>query len=544
MDAAGGGGVFVSYRREDGSDTAGRIADRLTDAFGKKRVFIDVDAIGPGTDYVDALTRAVGSCDVLVAIIGRRWLTIKNKQGRRLDDPRDWVRVEVGTALARGVRVIPVLTGGAAMPTREKLPDDLAGLARLNALRIRHESFHPDATRLVTAIGLGTTAATPTPANGTAARARTAPARGGPAAAARKPVAAARKTAKVSRSDPGRAARLFDDAERIANAITTMSDKAQALGYVAAAVAAVDPGRATRLFDEVDRVANRLKKYERGWALRCVVEAMAAVDPDRAERIAYTVRDESRRKDMLGYVAMAVAATDPVRAEHLVPAITGWINVALVMKAMAAVDPDRAERIASTMTRSHDKDSALSGVAAAVAAIDPGRAERIANTIEDTADKASALSYVAAAMAAANPDRASQLFDQAESIARSAPYGKYGKGTGLRGVATAMATVNPDRAERIANSITYKPAKEEALHNLAAAVAATDPDNAERIAKTMKGGSEKAETMRDVATAIAVIDPDRAERIANSIANEYWPEAGKSVKAAALANIAKAIISA
>src|SRR6185437_9100205 len=138
MSAGGRGSVFVSYRREDGGDAAGRLADRLVDRLGAERVFMDVDAIEPGMDYVEAITRAVEACDVLVAVIGPSWLSAAGKHGRRLDDPHDWVRVEVGTALKRGVRVIPVLMGGAVMPGRDDLPDDLADLARRSALHIRH----------------------------------------------------------------------------------------------------------------------------------------------------------------------------------------------------------------------------------------------------------------------------------------------------------------------------------------------------------------------------------------------------------------------
>src|ERR1700761_4255959 len=119
MSVAGSGGVFVSYRREDGSDAAGRLAARLVGRLGAERVFIDVDAIEPGMDYVEALTSGVGACAVLVAVIGPGWLAAAGKRGRRLDDPDDWVRVEVRTALERGVRLIPVLVGDAPMPTRE-----------------------------------------------------------------------------------------------------------------------------------------------------------------------------------------------------------------------------------------------------------------------------------------------------------------------------------------------------------------------------------------------------------------------------------------
>jgi hypothetical protein len=89
---------------------------------------------------------------VLVAVIGLGWLSAAGKAGRRLDDPHDWVRVEVATAIARGVRVIPVLVRGAPMPDGRDLPEDLAGLARINALHVRHETFRDDAARLVTAV--------------------------------------------------------------------------------------------------------------------------------------------------------------------------------------------------------------------------------------------------------------------------------------------------------------------------------------------------------------------------------------------------------
>jgi hypothetical protein len=153
MTVAEGGGIFVSYRRQESRDFAGRLSDRLTDRFGKAQVFIDVDAIDPGVDFVEAITRAVAACNVLLAIIGPTWLTTTDKLGRRrLDDPDDIVRLEIEAALARDVQVIPILADGAVMPGRQDLPESLAGLARLNALLIRHESFHQGAERLVTAI--------------------------------------------------------------------------------------------------------------------------------------------------------------------------------------------------------------------------------------------------------------------------------------------------------------------------------------------------------------------------------------------------------
>jgi hypothetical protein len=148
-----GGRIFVSYRRQETSHLAGRLYDRLADRFGKSQVFIDVDAIATGVDFAKEIFRAVAACKVLLAIIGPTWLTVAGQRGRRrLDDPGDIVRLEVETALASGVPVIPILVEGAAMPTRQDLPESLAGLARRNALLIRHESFGHDAGRLVTAI--------------------------------------------------------------------------------------------------------------------------------------------------------------------------------------------------------------------------------------------------------------------------------------------------------------------------------------------------------------------------------------------------------
>jgi hypothetical protein len=116
-------------------------------------VFIDVASIEPGVDFAEVTTRAVGSCDVLLAVIGPGWLTAPDEAGqRRLDDPDDLVRLEVEAALARDVRVIPVLVEDATMPRRKDLPEDLATLARRNAFILRHETFRADAARLAGAI--------------------------------------------------------------------------------------------------------------------------------------------------------------------------------------------------------------------------------------------------------------------------------------------------------------------------------------------------------------------------------------------------------
>lgn len=148
-----GGGIFLSYRRQESGHVAGRLYDRLADRFGSERVFIDVDAINPGVDFVQAISRAVETCAVLLAVIGPHWLDATDDRGRRrLDDPDDVVRVEIEAALTRDVRVIPILVDSAIMPDRQELPEGLKSLVRHNALIVRHETFRSDAERLVAAI--------------------------------------------------------------------------------------------------------------------------------------------------------------------------------------------------------------------------------------------------------------------------------------------------------------------------------------------------------------------------------------------------------
>jgi hypothetical protein len=153
MSAAGSGRVFISYRRQESSGPAGRLYDRLAARFGDDRVFMDVDTIALGVDFAEVISQAVSSCEVLLAVIGPRWLAATDEDGRRrLDDPDDLVRLEIAAALERDIRVIPVLVEGAQMPRRQQLPEALVGLARRNALSVRHESFRADADRLLAEI--------------------------------------------------------------------------------------------------------------------------------------------------------------------------------------------------------------------------------------------------------------------------------------------------------------------------------------------------------------------------------------------------------
>ena len=143
--------IFISYRREDTIAYAGRLYDRLHSHFGRMyQVFMDLDTIPPGADFIETIQRTVGSCHVLIAVIGRQWLTAVDNQGRlRLHNPEDFVRQEIQAALDRNIRVIPILVGGARMPTSQDLPPELASFARRNAFSIHDDSFHQGMTRLI-----------------------------------------------------------------------------------------------------------------------------------------------------------------------------------------------------------------------------------------------------------------------------------------------------------------------------------------------------------------------------------------------------------
>jgi hypothetical protein len=122
-------GIFISYRRADSAGYAGRIFDRLRREFGDSEVFRDVDDIDGGTRFPEAIARQLEDCKVFVLVIGPSWINARDERGsRRLDDPTDWVRVELATALKRNICVIPVTVGGAALPAAADLPDDLKPL--------------------------------------------------------------------------------------------------------------------------------------------------------------------------------------------------------------------------------------------------------------------------------------------------------------------------------------------------------------------------------------------------------------------------------
>jgi hypothetical protein len=147
------GGIFISYRREDTAGAAGRLYDRLCDRFGEDFLFMDVGSIDSGVDFTESVLEAVSGCDVLVVLIGRDWLRITDaKRRRRIDNPDDWVRVEIETALQRDIPVIPVLVDGAVLPEANVLAPSLQPLCRRQALQLSHTGFQAGVAVLVEAI--------------------------------------------------------------------------------------------------------------------------------------------------------------------------------------------------------------------------------------------------------------------------------------------------------------------------------------------------------------------------------------------------------
>lgn len=145
--------IFISYRRDDSAGYAGRIYDRLASHFGEDNIFMDIDTMGPGVDFVEEIDRAVASCDVFIAVMGKQWIDIRDGEGnRRLDNPHDFVRLEVAAALDRGILVIPALVREANMPKPTDLPDGLTALTRRNAVQISDHNFHHDLTKLINSL--------------------------------------------------------------------------------------------------------------------------------------------------------------------------------------------------------------------------------------------------------------------------------------------------------------------------------------------------------------------------------------------------------
>jgi hypothetical protein len=448
-------GIFLSYRREDVTPYARLLQYLLGERIPDARVFMDLDSIEAGLDFAEVIREAVESCAVLVALIGQQWATLADEEGRRrLDDPDDFVRFEVKTALERDVRVVPVLVDGAKPLRREQLPVELHKLARLNAFELSSGRYQYDADRLVDLIQRVMSAAPGTvrqspPVSDSAARTV-------PRAHRVRPDGNVLAEAAKDGPEPvrgARAARLIADAERTAQSITDEYSKASALTSVARVLAAADPDRAARLVADAERTAQSITdEYSKALALTSVAKALAATDPDRAERIGRSITDKFSNVSALTSVARVVAAADPDRAARLVA---------------------DAERIARSITDKLSNVLALTSVARVLAAADPDRAARLvadadrtAQAITDKYRNILALCDVAETLAATHPDRAARLIADAERTAQSIT-DKGRKASALGEVAKALAAADPDRAERIARSISDEFSKAWALVQIA-----------------------------------------------------------------------------
>ena len=147
------GKVFINYRRDEAAGVAGRLYDLLSKEFDEQNVFMDVDSIQPGLDYIEQLDDQVANCGILLAVIGPRWVGATDATGqRRLDKPDDFVRVEIASALKRDIPVIPVLLDGARLPQESELPEDLKALTRRQAVELRHSHFAADSEVIVRSV--------------------------------------------------------------------------------------------------------------------------------------------------------------------------------------------------------------------------------------------------------------------------------------------------------------------------------------------------------------------------------------------------------
>jgi hypothetical protein len=154
------GNIFINYRRDDDAGFTQALYSRLEQAFPSGSLFMDVDNIAPGLDFVQVLNEEVARCDVVIAVIGKNWLAATDESGeRRLDNPEDFVRIEIEPALAQKKRVIPVLVNDAKMPRSTELPESMKAFARCNAVRLTHERFRADTQSLIKALGEALSAA-------------------------------------------------------------------------------------------------------------------------------------------------------------------------------------------------------------------------------------------------------------------------------------------------------------------------------------------------------------------------------------------------
>jgi hypothetical protein len=348
--------VVLNYRRDDTAGHAGRLYDALAEHFGREQVFMDIDAIEPGVDFTKVIDRAVASADAFISLIGRSWLTATDAQGRRrLDNAGDFVRLEIQTALARDVRLIPVLVQDVEMPLQDQLPAPLAGLAFRNAIEIRDSSWRYDVDRLIHTLEEIRWAKTGQPAR------ETPPERGermsATKAAEQSPPALVPPVASASPARPRRAPLIAAAATlglltlvalAVAVATLTRSDEPAGPPYAARVAAAISPVDAAlvSLAEELDGDGSDLaaateRTSRLGRAVATAEGVLSAIEPG----------EEDARTASLAVAALAAAG---IFAERVAAA------AAEPSSATAAAAEDAGDAAAQAF-------SALAGAAPAIA---------------------------------------------------------------------------------------------------------------------------------------------------------------------------------
>ncbi len=335
----------------------------------------------------------------------------------------------------------------------------------------------------------------------------------------------------LAATDPKRSARLFAQAEEVAQSIVSLDERARTLAAIAQLLSASDPEHAERFFWQAEEVArsHRSPKVQVR-VLGAVAQLLSVSDPEHAERffgqaeeIAQSIRGKNGRARALIAGATALATANPARAERIARSFRVAYDrshaLAAVAAALAIAHPDEAQRIAWSIRNVSEQRTALIAVAKALAAHDPQRAERIAQSVGGTYEHADALAAVARALAAHDPDRAERIAQSLDADRRR---------NLLVLVAGSLAVSAPDRAEDIAHSIGRDPARSMALALVAKKVAAIAPDRAERIAQAIPDGPWKVLRTTQVAMALAGTHPEHARRlfsqaedVARSIPRQY-----------------------
>ena len=440
-------------------------------------MFQDVESIQPGDDVAAKIEAAVGACSVLLAVIGPQWLAAEGEAGRRLDDSRDWVRLEIEAAVKRGMLIIPVLVDGARMPSAGDLPPSMGDLARRQAVSLSPSSF--DTRRLVSVL----------------------------ATALRQQGAHTEARAPAFLPGQSRASEILMALVGDASALRGV-DKVQTLASAIKVAAAVAPERAERLAAEAESTARSIyDPRSRSIALGSAAVAVAPIDPHRAEAVALSIPDTLQRSVALIHVAKAMVASDLRHAEVIVRSIADALSrslaLAAVAEAVAPADPEHARQLAA-------------------------EAESTARSIQDADSRSRALASGARTLAAVNPEHARQLAAEAESTARSIQDTRSLSAT-LASITGSMAAVDLQHAEAVAYSIPEAFSRLLALATVAEAVAPADPEHARQLAA--EAGSilnvipdpfTRWAALSSLARAVAATDLERAELIASSIQDPVW----------------------